>query len=157
MKYTLTLILSLTTTQMLAATYVDNIDEATYGKIGTITFDDWGFVGPNNRMATDFEPINGFNYDSVGQVQHVVTRDADLLTPDAPANTRLDYYGGVWFGGGIMDATVSFYKWAYTTKAGSTFNNMLIDTDGDYFIAQEDMNFLRYDTYAYRNTTGYRQ
>ena len=41
-------------------------------------------------------------------------------------------------------STVSFYKWAYTTKGGSMFSNMLIDTDGDYFIAQEDMNFLQY-------------
>jgi len=146
------LVLGAIITQSHATTYVKIIDEATTGTTGTITFDDWGFTGPNSRTALDFEPVNGFNFDSIGQIQHVVTRDADLLTPDAPYDTRLDLYGGTWFGGGNMDATVNFYKWAYTTKAGSTFNNMLIDTDGDYFIAQNDMNFLLYDSYTHTGT-----
>ena len=145
-------LLVMSASQVHATVYVQDVDEAITGKIGTITFDDWGFIGPNARTAFDFEPVNGFNFDSVGQKQHVVTRDADLLTPDAPADTRLDLYGGEWFGGGIMDATVSFYKWAYTTKGGSVFSNMLIDTDGDYFIAQEDMSFLLYDTYVHTGT-----
>ena len=148
-KTGIALVLVISTTQVLAAQYVTNIDEATYGKIGTITLDDWGFIGPQGRTAADFEPINGFNFDSIGQIQHVVTRDADLLTPDANATTAIDLYGGGGFAEGNMDAVVQFYKWAYTTKAGSTFNNMLIDTDGDYFIDQNDMNFLIYDSYTH--------
>jgi len=149
MKASLVLLLGISAIQVHAATHVIDIDEATTGTTGTITFDDWGFVGPNGRTATDFEPINGFNADSVGQIQHVVTRDADLLTPDAPYTSKIDLFGGGGFADGNMDATVNFYKWAYTTKAGSTFSNMLVDTDGDYFIAQDDMNFLLYDTYVH--------
>ena len=148
----LALALGISMVQVHATEFVTNIDEATFGKIGTITFDDWGFIGPQGRTAIDFEPTNGFNFDSIGQRQHVVTRDADLLTPDAPYTTQIDLLGGGGFAGGNMDATVNFYKWGYTTKAGSTFNNMLIDTDGDYFIAQNDMNFLRYDTYVHTGT-----
>ncbi len=151
-KISLALALGLSVSQVHAEIYTTVIDEATYGKYGTITLDDWGFVGPNGRTALDFEPVNGFNFDAIGQRQHVVTRTGDLLTPDAPADTKLDLYGGEWFGGGIMDATVSFYKWAYTTKAGSTFSNMLIDTDGDYFIAQKDMDFVLYDVYTHTGT-----
>ena len=42
----------------------------TYGKKGTITLDDWGFVGPQGRQADSFEPHNGMfgngTYDSMG-------------------------------------------------------------------------------------------
>lgn len=147
------LILGTSTYHAQAALHVQNIDAATYqDKVGTITFDDWGFIGPNGRGAADFEPVNGFNANSVGQIQHVVTRDPDGLTPDAPATTVGDLYGFPTYGGGNMDATVSFYHWAYTTRGGSVFSNMLIDTDGDYFIAQEDMNFIPYDTYVHNGT-----
>lgn len=151
-KAGLTLILVVSTIQAHATTYTKNIDATTYGKIGTITFDDWGFVGPNGRTALDFSPVNGFNFDSIGQIQHVVTKDADLLTPDAPADTVGDMLGAPLYGGGNMDATVQFYQWAYTTKGGSRFSNMLIDKDGDYFIAKNDMNFLIYDTYTHTGT-----
>jgi len=139
-------------TSSFATVYVTDVDETIYGKIGTVTFDDWDFVGPNGRTAFDFEPVNGFNFDSVGQIQHVVTRDADWLTPDAPVNHRPDLLGGDWYGGSNSDASVSFYKWLYTTKGGSRFDNMLIDTDGDYFIAQEDMTFVLYDTIVHNGT-----
>ena len=151
-KASLPLILGISTIQVHATTYVTDIDPAIYGKIGTITFDDWGFTGPSGRTAFDFNPVNGFNFDSIGQIQHVVTRDADWLTPDAPVDHRPDLLGGDWYGGSNSDAAVSFYKWLYTTKGGSRFNNMLIDTDGDYFIAQEDMNFLLYDTIVHNGT-----
>ena len=147
-----TLFLAVSTVHVQAVIYVDNIDEATYGKVGTITLDDWGYVGRNGRTATQFEPINGFNFDSIGQIQHVVTKDPDLLTPDAPVTTLIDLIGGGGYAGGNMDATVNFYRWAYTTKGGSTFNNMLIDTDGDYFVSKDDMNFLLYDSYVHTGT-----
>lgn len=53
-----------------------------------------------------------------------------------------------------MDAGVNFYKWAYTTPAGGTFSNMMIDRAGNYFIAKTDMSFVKYDTFEYRDTTG---
>ncbi|MCW8922514.1 MAG: hypothetical protein OQK69_02625, partial [Gammaproteobacteria bacterium] len=157
------LILSLSANFALAATHVQVIDAETYqGKEGTITFDDWGFVGPNGRTAVDFEPVNGFGGPAegnaldptggIGQIQHVVTRDADGLTPDAPVTTVGDLYGFPTYGGGSMDATVSFYHWAYTTKGGSVFSNMFIDKDGDYFIAQKDMSFLLYNSYTHNGT-----
>ncbi|MFC1589026.1 beta strand repeat-containing protein [Pseudomonadota bacterium] len=138
------LILGISTMQAHAATHVEVIDGATHlGVNGTITFDDWGFVGPNLRGATDFEPIPG---GTAGQIQHVVTRAEDGLTPDAPVTVVQDLLSTPVYGSSDMDATVNFYHWAYTTKAGSTFNNMFVDSDGDYFVAQKDMSFIRYDT-----------
>ena len=49
-----------------------------------------------------------------------------------------------------MDAAVNFYQWGYTTNGGSTFNNMKIDKDGDYFVAQQDMTFQLYDSFTYK-------
>ncbi|MCK5002349.1 MAG: thrombospondin type 3 repeat-containing protein [Gammaproteobacteria bacterium] len=145
------LILGINATQSFAATHVTDILAADHGgKFGTITFDDWGFVGPDGRGANDFEPINGFNADSVGQVQHVVTRDEDGLTPDAPMTVNADLGTDV-YGSADLDATVTFFHWAYTTVAGSTFSNMLIDTDGDYFIAQNDMSFMNYEVYKHNS------
>jgi len=53
-----------------------------------------------------------------------------------------------------MDSQVNFYKWGYTTVAGSTFNNMQIDKNGNYYIQQQDMKFKFYDTFSYHDTTG---
>lgn len=137
-----------------AADWVTTIDAGTYaGSTGTITFDDWGFSDQlNNRNATQFDAINGFG--EVGQIQHVVTKDPDFITPDAPidideewpdAGQPLNTYINA-----NMDAAVNFYLWGYTTGAGSTFSNMKIDKDGDYFIAQEDMTFQIYNAFDYQ-------
>lgn len=55
-----------------------------------------------------------------------------------------------------MDAQVNFYTWGYTTKPGSTFAPMLIDTDGDYLVPRDSMNFVLYDVFSYQDegTTG---
>jgi len=55
-----------------------------------------------------------------------------------------------------MDSAVNFFQWGYTTLPGSTFNNMMIDYDGDYLIRQQDMNFKFYDRFQYQQvgTTG---
>lgn len=52
-----------------------------------------------------------------------------------------------------MDSQVNFFTWGYTTTAGSTFNNMNIDTAGNYFIAKEDMAFQEYGTFEYRDAS----
>jgi len=146
------LILGLGANYALATEHVTVVDPDTHlNKEGTVTFDDWGFVGPNGRTAVDFEPVNGFNFDSVGQIQHVVTRAEDGLTPDDPVTVIQDLYGTPIYGSADMDGTVSFYHWAYTTKGGSTFYDMLIDTDGDYFIPQEGMTFIRYDVHEHNS------
>jgi len=124
-----------------AATYVTPI----LG--GTMTFDDWGYSGPQGQNAMQFS-YNGF--DGAAQIQRVVTLGPDRLTPDAAKRTVEDGTLTKIFYDGNMDSQVNFYKWAYTTKAGSTFNNMQIDADGDYLIKREDMAFQFYDVYDYQ-------
>ena len=138
-----------------ATEWVTTIDAASYGgSTGTVTFDDWGFSDTlNGRDATQFDPINGFG--EVGQVQHVVTKDPDFITPDAPSTVEQEWENPDGsqnlYTNANMDAGVNFYKWGYTTTGGSTFSNMLIDKDsGDYFIAQEDMNFQLYNSFDYQ-------
>ena len=137
-----------------AQEWVTTIDGANHlGATGTVTFDDWGFSDTlNGRNATQFDPINGFG--EVGQLQHVVTKDPDFLTSDAPV-TVVQEWGNPdgtlnAYTNANMDAAVNFYQWGYTTKGGATFNNMKIDKDGDYFIAQQDMTFQLYDTFNYQ-------
>lgn len=125
----------------------------TLGATGTITFDDWGFSDTlNGRDASDFDPIDGFG--DVGQIQHVVTTDPDFITPDAPSTVDQEWADVnqplTTYTNANMDAGVNFYQWGYTTIGGSTFNNMQIDTDGDYFVAQEDMTFQLYDSFDYQ-------
>jgi hypothetical protein len=130
---------------------------------GEIRFDDWGFTGPNGRTAVDFEPTNGFGNNpldptgGISQIQHVITKDPDGLTPDAPFDLLADLIQVPGTGAtpvypdANMDATVNFYGWGYTTVGGSKFDDMLIDYDGDYFIAREDMNFNYYGVLHYTN------
>ena len=133
--------------------WTKNIDPATYGgAYGTITFDDWGYTGPGGRTAQDFAPLNG-GFGEVGQIQHVVTRDADWNTPDAPFTVTQEWADPSGnqnvYTNANMDGNVNFYKWGYTTVGGSRFSNMMIDKDGDYFIAKDDMNFEFYNLFRY--------
>ena len=133
---------------------------------GEMRFDDWGYVGPKGRGAMDFAPINGFGGSAegnfldpsggVGQVQTVMTLDPDWLTSDPAYTVRGDVLNVNLpvFSNANMDGTVNFYKWGYTTVAGSTFNNMRIDYDGDYLVKRSDMKFMMYDTFIYKDTTG---
>ncbi|MDH5573592.1 MAG: hypothetical protein OEY89_17640, partial [Gammaproteobacteria bacterium] len=132
-----------------AEVWTTTIDAATYGgSTGSITFDDWGFSDRiNNRNATQFNAINGFG--KVGQIQHVVTKTHDWVTPDAAATVYGDL-GGPTYTNANMDTAVNFYQWGYTTTGGSRFSNMQIDSDGDYFIAQEDMRFNLYNSFDYQ-------
>ncbi len=125
---------------------------------GVATFDDWGYVGPGGRTAMDFAPDNGGfggpaegNFldpaGGVGQIQHVVTLGPDFLTPDA-SYTFSDGYPQI-FTNANTDSQVNFFDKMYTTVAGSTFNNMRIDYDGDYLIKREDMTFEYYRTFEY--------
>lgn len=147
-------VLCATTQWSVAGIWTKTIDAATYGgSTGTITFDDWGYTGPGGRNASQFGPLNG-GFGEVGQIQHVVTRAADWNTPDAPDTVTQEWASadGSYnvYTNANMDANVNFYNWGYTTKAGSTFSNMMIDKDGDYFIAQKDMKFEFYDTFNYK-------
>ncbi|WP_297527139.1 hypothetical protein [Thiohalobacter sp.] len=149
-----------------AQQWVKNIDAATYNATGTITFDDWGYVGPGGRTYNDTAPLNGGfggpaegnNADPAGgisQIQHVVTRAADGLTPDGPQTLYSDFGApSNTFTDANLDTQVNFYKWGYTTKPGSTFNNMRIDYDGDYLVRQEDMTFQFYDVLSYQQELG---
>lgn len=139
------------------------------GVSATITLDDWGFVGPNGRTAEDFEPINGFGNNAyttesaaaciadpascgIGQIQRVITTGPDGLTQDPPHDILGDFRSSEGpFPQANVDSMTTFYKWGYTSAAGSTFSNMLIDFDGDYKIAKDDMAFEFY------SFTGYQQ
>ena len=139
-----------------ADVWTKTIDAATYnGSTGTITFNDWGYIGPGGRNASQFDPLNG-GFGQVGQIQHVVTRDADWKTADAPSTVSQEWANADGsqniYTNANMDAGVNFYQWGYQTKGGSRFSNMKIDTDGDYFIAQNDMTFEFYNTFSYKQT-----
>ena len=133
-------------------------DTAIYGAAtnnGYITFHDWGYVGPNGAGANDFyvPGSGGFNASRLGQVQDVITLDPDGLTPDASKTVRKDDESGRYTNAN-MDGQVNFYRWAYTTIGGSTFDNMKIDQAGNYFVAREDMKFQFYDYFHYSDDTG---
>ena len=113
---------------------------------GTVTFDDWGYSGPQGQTAQEFS-FNGF--DGAAQIQRVVTTGPDGLTPDAPQTILQDGTLTEIYYDANMDSQVNFYKWGYTTKANSTFDNMQIDADGDYLVNREDMSFAFYDGFDY--------
>lgn len=55
-----------------------------------------------------------------------------------------------------MDGHVNFFNWGYTTVAGSRFDNMQIDLDGDYLVKRSDMNFQLYDIFKYQTKAAIR-
>lgn len=130
------------------------------GATGTITFNDWGYTGPQGVGANDFQVGGGFDASNLGQVQSVVTVGADYNTPDPAHNVNTDpgakdingvaYPSGQSLPNANMDGSVNFYQWAYTTPT-STFSNMQIDRQGNYHIAKADMNFGYYDEFHYKN------
>lgn len=154
MNFRLTLLATaLFASPVFAATTVTEIDAATYnGAFGTITFNDHGYTGPAGVGAADFQVGNGFDASRIGQIQNVVTKDPDWKTSD-PAHNVLGDFGGPAYPNANMDATTNFFLWGYTTKGGSTFNNMKIDKAGNYFVAKNDMQFKFYDTFDYKNGT----
>lgn len=138
-----------------ATTWTTAIDAATYGgATGSITFNDWGYVGPGGVGANDFQVGAGFNAANIGQIQHVLTKAPDYLTPDPASNIVADVLNTPTFSNASLDGGVNFYRWGYTTPADSTFSNMKIDTAGNYSVAKKDMSFRNYDLFEYRDTTG---
>ena len=135
-----------------------------YGKNGTVTFNDWGYIGPNGSGWNDFvvPSSGGFDSSDIGQRQKVVTYGVDTagvsnlngLTPDLPQRVRSEANDNFWDAN--MDGQVQFYRWGYTTPAGSIFNNMQIDRKGNYFVARSDMKFGFYDyfTSSWATTSG---
>ncbi len=134
--------------------WTTTIDAATYGSTGTIVFNDWGYKGPTGVGATDYQVGAGFDASRIGQIQHVVTKLPDWQTRDPAATVVGDLLNTPTFANANMDGQVNFYKWAYTTPAGSTFSNMQIDKAGNYFVAKNDMSFGFYNTFLYKDTTG---
>jgi hypothetical protein len=144
----------------LPTNWVTTIDSARYGSSGTITFNDWGYVGPNGANAGTFAVtspvtgITGFDPTRIGQRQNVLTLDPDWKSPDPAITTIMTEFNPVTRTNSSQDAQVNFYRWTYTTVGGSTFNNMQIDKAGNYFVAQHDMAFKFYDVYQYHDVTG---
>ena len=145
----LTILLSLVSTGTLQATEWSTSYYGFFGNtLGTITFDDWGYIGPHGRNATNFDAVNGFANNpldptgGIGQWQHVVTSDPNWITPDAHQTMLEDGINktGV-YPDQNMDATTNFYLWGYTTPGGGVFNNMRVDFDGDYYVDKNDMSF----------------
>jgi hypothetical protein len=140
--------------------WVTNFDAARYGSSGTITFNDWGYGGPNGANANTFAVtspltgITGFDSTRIGQRQDVLTLDADWKSPDPGITVRMPEFTPTRYNNASQDAQVNFYKWMYSTVGGSTFNNMQIDKAGNYFVAKSDMTFKFYDFYQYHDVTG---
>ncbi|MCR4347286.1 MAG: VPLPA-CTERM sorting domain-containing protein [Sulfuricaulis sp.] len=130
-------------------TWLHTVDTTTTGATGTITFNDWGYTGPTGVGVNDFQVGSGFNSSSVGQVQTVTTVAPDWLTPDPTRNVK-PYIGFTTYTNANMDGNVNFYKMAYTTPT-STFNNMQIDTAGNYYVPKANMSFGFYDDFLYNN------
>lgn len=156
MKRNLTLLASaLFAGPAFAATFTTSIDAATYSSTGTITFDDHGYTGPTvggyTVGAEDFQVGTGFDASRVGQIQNVVTKDPDWKTSDPAHNVVGDLMNFPAYNNANMDGSVNFYRWGYTTVAGSTFNNMTIDKAGNYYVAKNDMSFQYYDVFQYNN------
>lgn len=137
-----------------ATTWESNYDIASAQT--TIRFNDWGYVGPNGVGANDYKVGAGFNSSRIGQIQHVVTTGPDYKTPDPGHGIYQDLIDTPQpvYNNSNMDSQVNFYKWGYTTVAGSTFNNMQIDKAGNYHIAKNDMAFQFYDSFQYRDKSG---
>lgn len=134
------------------------IDAGRYNSAGTITFNDWGYTGPNGANAGSFAVtspvtgITGFDPTRIGQKQNVVTLDPDWKTPDPTiTSTMAEFFPTVSRPNTSQDAQVNFFQWTYTTVGGSTFNNMTIDKAGNYFVARDDMKFKFYDTFQYHD------
>lgn len=157
----LALLMPLAHAELLTGTgtaYTTYYDTATYGGAtnnGYITFHDWNYSGPNGAGANDFyvPGTSGFDAARLGQMQDVITLDADGLTPDPAKRVRKDDETSAYTNAN-MDTVVNFYRWAYTTIGGSTFDNMKIDQAGNYFVARDDMNFQYYDVFNYNDVTG---
>lgn len=136
------------------SSWVTNIDAATYGSTGTISFNDNGYTGPTGVGANDFQVGSGFDSNRIGQIQTVVTRPADWLTPDAPQNVVHDFTNTPAYPNANMDTQVQFYKWGYTTTPTaaqqSTFNNMEIDKAGNYYVPKANMQFGFYNSFQYK-------
>lgn len=137
------------------------VNTISLGGGATATFDDWGYTGPQGAGWNDFAVpgSGGFNSARVGQIQHVVTQTPDGLTRDTPMNLYQDLIApdsgaSTYYDNANMDGQVNFYGWGYTTKYGSTFSNMKIDTAGNYNISRNDMHFAKYDQFSYQSTTG---
>lgn len=146
-----------------ATIWTKTIDAGTYnGSAGTISFDDWGYIGPNGRTWNDTSAVNGFGgiaegnaldpTGGIGQIQHVVTNEHDWKTPDSTSNLYKDLSYDPQ-NNANMDAGVNFYQWGYTSPGGSTFSNMRIDYDGDYLVSKDDMAFNFYNYFDYRDET----
>jgi hypothetical protein len=138
-----------------ATVWTTTLNPALYGASGSITFNDWGYTGPNGATAADFvvPGSGGFDQNRIGQVQHVQTVQADWQTADPSKRVVGDLVGYPVYTSANMDGAVNFYRWAYTTPT-SNFYNMQIDRAGNYSIAREDMQFGFYDQFNYRDTTG---
>lgn len=138
-----------------AAEWTTTIDAGSHmGSAGTITFNDWGYKGPDEVGANDFQVGTGFDAGNIGQIQHVITQTPDYATPDPAHTVYGDLTNSPTFANANMDGGVNFYKWAYTTPVNSTFSNMQIDKAGNYHIAKQDMSFGKYDMFYYRDMTG---
>ncbi|HEY9120284.1 MAG TPA: hypothetical protein VIN33_11035 [Marinobacter sp.] len=124
---------------------------------GSITFNDWGYTGPTGVGVNDFEVAGGFDASRLGQVQRVTTLAPDYLTPDPASGIWRDGFGysppNPQMPNANMDGSVNFYRWGYTTPE-SHFNNMHIDTAGNYFVGRDSMRFGFYDTFAYTTDAG---
>lgn len=132
-------------------TWTTTYDAARYnGSSGSITFNDWGYVGPSGVGANDFQVGSGFNASQLGAKQYVDTLAPDRLTRDAPKTVSHDFTADNYFKLANMDGQVNFYKWAYTTPV-SHFYNMQIDKAGNYFVAKPDMQFGLFDYFDYKN------
>lgn len=158
-----------TSTAWVDGKLVRTFDGTTHGGVtGTIILDDWGFVGPAGRLADNFEPVNGgfgnANFNpaditncvadpascDIGQMQHVVTNGPDGITQDPPHDILGDFLSPNGpYPQANVDSLTTFFKWGYTTVAGSTFTNMLIDYDGDYHVPQKDMTFEWFNPISY--------
>ena len=142
-----------------AATPTDHYkyyDYATYSTVNNsyLRFNDWGYKGPTGVGANDFTVtstvtgITGFDATRIGQEQNVRTLPADGLTRDPRTDLSHDFAYTNFFRNASQDGVIQFTDWGYSMPE-SYFNNMQIDTAGNYHVPKSGMDFGFVDLFHY--------
>lgn len=141
----------------------------------TNAFPNGAMLGPQGAGVNDWQLTNpitgirGFDFDRPSFTQDVTIVPPDYITAD-PVNGGSDQIWSDYDAGSFaaslnpprvpffnfprnndvnMDSALNFYKFGWTTPAGTQFNNMQIDRAGNYFVAKRDMQWGWFDKLEY--------
>lgn len=136
--------------------WVFKVDPAEYGgATGTVTFYDDGYRGPGGASVNDFEIRKGYDPSKPAFSQNVEVVERDLLTTDPASSPISDGSpSGPMFSDANMDGSVNLGPFGWTTPPGTRFMSMKIDSSGNYFVKQSDMQWGFFDSFDYQRKDG---